>query len=213
MVSATLSARSVSVAFAKVPGIDPTVFVHPHALIEKGARIGPRTRVWAFSHILSSAVVGSNCNICDHTFIEGKVHIGDFVTIKSGVYLWEGVHVEDNVFIGPAAVFTNDLRPRSKQRPDKFATILLKKGCSIGANATLLSGIEIGCWAMIGAGSVVTRDVPDYALVYGNPARIESWVCSCSEKLIFESNNRSVCACGRRYAFDNDASRVSAINV
>jgi len=134
--------------------------------------IGKGTRVWQYVVILKNAKIGKNCNICAHTLIEGDVIIGDNVTVKSGVYIWDGTRVEDDVFIGPNATLTNDLMPRSKQYPEEFSGITLKQGCSIGANATLLPGITIGGGAMVGAGAVVTKDVPDYAVVVGNPAKI-----------------------------------------
>ena len=143
---------------------------HPLAAIEKGAVIGKGTRVWAFAHICKGAVIGKDCNLCDHTFIEGDARIGDRVTVKCGVYLWDGLVVEDDVFIGPAAVFTNDPRPRSRQYLHEFPRTVLKEGCSIGANATVLPGLTVGKWAMIAAGAVVTHNVPDYTLVVGNPA-------------------------------------------
>jgi len=134
--------------------------------------IGHGTKIWQFSVILKNAKIGCDCNICAHTFIENNVQIGDRVTIKSGVYLWDGVILEDDVFIGPNATFTNDKKPRSKQYPDKFLQILIKKGASIGANATILPGIIIGEGAMVGAGSVVTKDVDPFTTVVGNPATI-----------------------------------------
>ncbi|NWB25374.1 acyltransferase [Pseudomonas gingeri] len=144
-----------------------------HALADvKSINIGSATRIWQYSVVLEGAVIGSNCNICAHTLIEGDVVIGDNVTVKSGVFLWDGTRVEDNVFIGPNATFTNDSMPRSKIYPDAFQGITLKAGSSIGANATLLPGITVGCNAMVGAGAVVTKDVPDSAIVVGNPARI-----------------------------------------
>lgn len=146
--------------------------IHSHAIIEPGAQIGKDTRVWAFVHILPGAVIGSDCNICDQVFIENDVTVGDRVTIKSGVQLWDGVRLENDVFVGPNATFTNDMLPRSKQYPDKFLITVIKEGASIGANATILPGITIGKKAMVGAGAVVTKDVPDNALVVGNPAKI-----------------------------------------
>jgi Serine acetyltransferase len=134
--------------------------------------IGENTNVWQFSVILPGAVIGNDCNICAHTFIENDVLIGNRVTIKSGVYIWDGVTLEDDVFIGPCVAFTNDKKPRSKIYPEKFARIVVKKGASIGANATILPGIVIGEGAMVGAGAVVTKDVPANATVIGNPARI-----------------------------------------
>jgi UDP-2-acetamido-3-amino-2,3-dideoxy-glucuronate N-acetyltransferase len=146
-------------------------FVHERALCESST-IGEGTRIWAFAHVLPKAVVGKNCNICDGVFIENDVIVGDDVTIKCGVQLWDGLRVGNSVFIGPNATFTNDKYPRSKVYPEgAFPQIVLEDGCSIGANATILPGITIGAGAMVGAGSVVTRDVPAGALVYGNPAK------------------------------------------
>ena len=175
-----------------------TVFVHPKALIDEGAQVGARTRVWAFAHIVKGAVVGADCNICDHTFVEGKVRLGNRVTLKCGVFLWDGVVAEDDVFIGPAAAFVNDLRPRSKNAQFKLSSTLLREGCSIGANATILANLTIGKFAMVGAGAVVTRDVPDFTLVVGNPARFRRWVCRCTRNLSFR-NRSAVCECGLRY--------------
>ncbi|AXC76708.1 N-acetyltransferase [Salmonella enterica] len=133
--------------------------------------IGEGTRVWQFSVILPGAVIGAECNICAHTLIENDVVIGDRVTIKSGVYIWDGITLEDDVFIGPCVSFTNDKIPRSKQYPEQFARTVVKKGASIGANATILPGIVIGEGAMVGAGAVVTKDVPANMVVIGNPAK------------------------------------------
>ena len=152
-----------------------TATQHPTALVESLA-IGRGTRIWAFAHVLPGAVVGEDCNICDHVFIENDVCVGNRVTVKCGVQLWDGVTLEDDVFVGPNATFTNDRFPRSKQYPDAFARTLVKRGASIGANATLLPGITIGQNAMIGAGAVVTRDVPPNAIVTGNPGRITGYV-------------------------------------
>ena len=147
-------------------------YIHPQAIVET-PHIGTGTRIWAFAHVLPGARIGRDCNLCDHTFVEGGVVIGDNVTIKCGVYLWDGLIIEDNVFLGPNATFTNDGRPRSKAYPTGFTKTHVRTGASVGANATVVCGVTIGCWAMIGAGSVVTRDVPDHALVYGNPARVK----------------------------------------
>ena len=146
-------------------------FRHPQAIVES-ERIGAGTRVWAFAHVLQGAVIGRDCNICDHVFIENDVVVGDRVTVKCGVQLWDGVRLEDDVFIGPNATFTNDPFPRSRQHPERFARTIVRAGASIGANATLLPGIEIGRAAMVGAGAVVTHDVPPGVVVTGNPARI-----------------------------------------
>lgn len=134
--------------------------------------IGKNTRVWQYSVILSGAVIGSSCNICAHTLIENDVLIGNDVTIKSGVYIWDGIIIEDNVFIGPCVAFTNDKNPRSKKYPEQFLKTIIRKGASLGANATILPGIELGEGCMVGAGAVVTKNVPAHALVVGNPARI-----------------------------------------
>ena len=146
-------------------------FIHKLACVET-KDIGNGTRIWAFAHVLSGAKIGEDVNICDHTFIENDVIIGDRVTIKCGVYLWDGLRLEDDVFVGPNATFTNDKFPRSKQFLDKFPQTIVKQGASIGANATILPGITIGKYAMIGAGAVVTHDVPDSCLAIGNPARV-----------------------------------------
>ena len=182
--------------------------IHARALVDEGAKIGERTRVWAFSHILSGAVIGEDCNICDHTFIEGKVVLGNRVTVKCGVYLWDGVTAEDDVFIGPAAVFTNDLKPRSRQIPAVYAQTLLKHGCSIGANSTIVAGTIIGAWSLIGAGSVVTKNVPDYGVVWGNPARFRYWICRCGERMNFEVSEEFVCRCGAIYQFNTEKEKV-----
>ncbi|MBD1580959.1 acyltransferase [Pseudoalteromonas sp. S16_S37] len=145
--------------------------IHPLADVKTDI-IGDGTTIWQFAVVLSGAKIGKNVNVCAHTLIENDVIIGDRVTIKSGVYLWNGLRIEDDVFIGPNATFTNDIMPRSKQYPEQFPKTTVKKGASIGANATILPGIEIGCNAMIGAGSVVTKSVPDNAVVIGNPARV-----------------------------------------
>lgn len=187
----------------------PRVQIHTYALIDDGANIGAGTRIWAFSHILSGAIIGEDCNICDHTFIEGNVTLGNGVTVKCGVYLWDGVTAEDNVFIGPAAVFTNDLKPRSKQYPDAFAKTLLKNGCSIGANSTIVAGITIGAWSLVGAGSVVTKSVPDYGVVWGNPARIQYWMCECTKKMNFDVSNKFTCQCGKTYEHDASLGKVT----
>jgi acetyltransferase-like isoleucine patch superfamily enzyme len=139
-------------------------------------RVGSGTRIWAFAHVLPGAVIGNDCNICDHVFIEGDVVIGDRVTVKSGVQLWNGVVLGDDVFVGPNATFTNDRMPRSRKWPAEFARTIVCGGASIGANATLLPGITIGRNAMVGAGAVVTGDVPPNAIVVGNPAWIRGYV-------------------------------------
>ena len=151
-------------------------FVHANAIVGEGAALGAGTRVWAFAHILSGARIGADCNVCDHVFIENDVVIGDRVTVKSGVQLWDGIVLEDDVFVGPNATFTNDLFPRSREHQETVPTTIVRRGASIGANATILAGVTIGSRAMVGAGAVVTADVPAHAIVTGNPARIAGYV-------------------------------------
>lgn len=146
-------------------------FVHPAGICES-ASVGQGTRIWAFAHVLPNARIGRDCNICDHVFIENDVTLGDSVTVKCGVQIWDGVQIGDRVFIGPNATFTNDRFPRSRQYPDGFLRTIIEDDASIGANATILPGLRISRGAMIGAGAVVTRDVPPNAIVVGNPARI-----------------------------------------
>lgn len=151
------------------------VFVHERALCETDD-IGPGTRIWAFAHLLPGARIGAECNICDGVFVEGDAIVGDRVTVKCGVQLWNGVELEDDVFIGPNVTFTNDPFPRSRRWLDKHPHTLVRTGASVGANATVLPGLEIGRGAMVGAGAVVTRSVPANAVVVGNPARITGYV-------------------------------------
>ncbi|RZI82885.1 MAG: N-acetyltransferase [Rubrivivax sp.] len=145
--------------------------IHPLSDVQS-ARIGANTRVWQYVVILPGAVIGQDANICSHCLIENDVIVGNRVTVKSGVQLWDGISLEDDVFVGPNVTFTNDPFPRSKQYPESFPRTVVKQGASIGANATILPGITIGEGAMVGAGSVVTKDVPPHTLVVGNPARV-----------------------------------------
>lgn len=162
--------------------LPPSVKIHALSDVASN-NIGEGTVIWQFTIVLSGAVIGSHCNINCHTFIENDVIVGNDVTVKAGVYLWDGLRIEDNVFIGPAAAFTNDRYPRSKQYPEEFQQTLVRTGATIGANATILGGIEIGKYAIVGAGAVVTRSVPDFAIVAGNPANIRGWVDEKGEKM------------------------------
>lgn len=163
--------------------------IHPSALVETD-NIGSGTTIWAFVHILPNVQIGENCNICDHCFIEGGVQIGNNVTLKSGIYLWTGIVIGDNVFLGPNVVFTNDLRPRSKHYDADLVKTEVSYGASVGANSTVLAGVRIGRFAMTGIGSVITRSVPDYALVYGNPAKQHGWVDETGEKMVADAPDR-----------------------
>jgi acetyltransferase-like isoleucine patch superfamily enzyme len=173
------------------------VHIHPQALVETD-EVGAGTRVWAFAHLLPGAVVGSGCNICDHAFVEGGARVGDRVTVKNAVLIWTGVTIEDDVFLGPNMVFTNDLNPRAhvKKGPDALERTLVREGATIGANATIRCGATIGAHAFVGAGTMVLNDVPDHALVVGNPARQIGWVCRCGVRL----DAALICPdCGVRY--------------
>ena len=176
---------------------DPSVFVHALALCESD-EVGPRTRIWAFAHVLSGARIGADCKVGSHSFVEGGVVVADRVTIKNGVQLFSGVTVEDEVFLGPGAVFTNDASPRAPypKGPTGWGATLVGRGATVGANATVLSGLTIGCWAMVGAGSVVTGAVGGHAIVVGNPARQAGWACRCGRAL---PDDLACPACGRAY--------------
>ena len=152
--------------------------------------IGNGTKIWQFAVILKGAIIGENCNICSHCFIEGNVKIGNNVTIKAGVYLWDGIEIEDNAFIGPNVVFTNDIYPRSKQFKQPLKT-LIEKGVSLGANSTILAGTILGKYAMTGIGSVVTKNLKSHGLYYGNPAKQNGWVDEFGEKLIYKEESQT----------------------
>lgn len=174
-------------------------YAHPKALIDDGAKIGRHTRVWAHAHVMSGADIGEHCNIGDFAFIESGAKLGNHVTVKNGVQVWEGLQVEDGVFLGPQCVFTNDMFPRSFLKPPKETWLLktyLKEGCTIGAGAIIVCGHTIGKYAFVAAGSVVTKDVPDFAMVMGNPARFHCWVCRCANKLNFVHNQAECSKCG-----------------
>jgi acetyltransferase-like isoleucine patch superfamily enzyme len=172
------------------------VYLHPQGLCES-CTVGSRTRIWAFAHVLAGARIGNDCNICDHAYVEGGVVVGDRVTIKNRVLLFDGVTVQDDVFLGPGVIFTNDLRPRAaiKRSGSELATTLVRNGATLGAGVVVVCGITVGSHAFVGAGAVLTRDVPAHAFVVGNPGRIKGWVCECGLRL---PENLS-CACGYRY--------------
>ena len=182
------------------------VFIHPRAVVDT-PNVGIGTRIWANAHLLAGCKVGAYCNVCEHTFLEDQVTLGDRVTVKCGVYLWNGITCEDDVFLGPNATFTNDIYPRSRRYLDKPVQTLIRKGASIGANATILAGITIGRYAMIGVGSVVVSDVPDYGLVHGNPAKLQGFVSEAGLPLVIEGGIGICPETGARFAIDGATCR------
>jgi UDP-2-acetamido-3-amino-2,3-dideoxy-glucuronate N-acetyltransferase len=184
-----------------------SVYVHPTALVDTD-QIGAGTRIWAFSHVMEGASVGKNCNIGGHCFIEAGSVVGNNVTIKNGNSIWDGITLEDGVFVGPRVFFTNDLRPRSPRLPQVrgryssrswLVPTLVRNGSSIGAAAIVLAGRTIGQYSLVGAGALVTKDVPAYALVLGSPARIAGWVCQCGETLEFKTDFSTCKVCRLMY--------------
>ena len=175
-------------------------YVHESAFIDDEVAIGEGTKIWHVSHVLSGSSIGKNCNIGQNVVIGPNVNVGDGVKIQNNVSIYEGVTLEEYVFCGPSVVFTNVINPRSEiRRKDEFKPTLVKRGATLGANCTVLCGITLGQYSFVGAGAVVTRDVPDFALVVGNPASQAGWMCSCGVKLLME-NDHSVCgACAKTY--------------
>jgi len=195
------------------------VFIHPTAIVETD-RLGRGTRIWAFTHVMKEVSIGENCNIGDHCFIESGVTVGSNSTIKNGNMLWQGVVLEDGVFVGPNVCFTNDMYPRSARLPQArerysdrewLLPTLVKQGASIGAGAVLLPGLTIGKFAVVGAGSLVTRDVPPHVLVVGNPARIRGWACQCGQALKFRKETAVCSACGREFAQQGKENQIVKI--
>lgn len=169
-------------------------FAHPTAIINEAASIGEGTKIWHFSHVMAEARIGKNCNLGQNVVVSPKVILGDGSKVQNNVSIYTGVICENDVFLGPSMVFTNVINPRAFiSRKEEFKTTLVKKGASIGANATIVCGNTIGAYAMIGAGAVITKDVPDYALVLGNPARQVGWVSERGHKLEFDANNQARC--------------------
>ena len=180
---------------------DNNIFIHPSSVVDEGAAIGNGTKVWHFSHLMPACSVGENCVIGQNVFIDNNVSIGNGVKIQNNVSVFNGVIVEDDCFLGPSVVFTNVINPRSFiERKNEFKKTLIKKGASIGANATILCGIEIGMYSLIGAGAVVVTNVPDFALMIGNPARQAGWVSMHGQKLNFNESGLATCPSeGRKY--------------
>lgn len=180
--------------------MEKNYFVHPTAVVDEPAEIGEKTQIWHFSHIMSGARIGGNCIIGQNVFISRGAILGDNIKVQNNVSIYDGVVLEEDVFCGPSMVFTNVFNPRSFiSRKKEFRRTLVKRGATIGANATIVCGNTIGEYAFIGAASVVTKDVPDYALVYGNPGRVKDWVCQCGVEIVFRSGKALCNACGKRY--------------
>lgn len=169
-------------------------FAHSTAIIDEGARIGARTQIWHFCHIMPGAQIGEDCILGQNVFVANKVQLGNNVKVQNNVSLYEGVICEDDVFIGPSAVFTNVINPRSSvSRKDEYRQTIVRKGASIGANATILCGNEIGAYAFVGAGAVVTQPVPSYVIVVGNPAKPSGWISEKGYRLDFTTGNQAIC--------------------
>lgn len=180
-------------------------YAHPTAVIDSPVEIGEGTKIWHFCHIMAGAKIGKNCVIGQNVFIASGAILGNNIKVQNNVSIYDGVILEDDVFCGPSMVFTNVFNPRSFiSRKKEFRQTLVKRGATIGANATVICGNTIGQYAFIGAGSVVTKDVPDYALVYGNPGKVKGWVCQCAEEIVFHSGKAICKSCGKKYKKDQN---------
>ncbi len=184
-------------------------FVHPSSIVDDGCRIGDGTKIWHFCHIMPGAVIGNNCNLGQNVMIASNVSLGNNVKVQNNVSIYEGVICEDGVFLGPGVVLTNVINPRSAiSRKTEYKTTLIKKGASIGANATIVCGNTIGEYAFIGAGTVITKDVPAYALILGNPGRQTGWMSEVGQKLKFDADNKAVCPeTKQEYVLENNTVR------
>jgi UDP-2-acetamido-3-amino-2,3-dideoxy-glucuronate N-acetyltransferase len=176
-------------------------FVHESSYVDEPCSIGAGTKIWHFCHVMRDSRIGRDCILGQNVVVLSGVSIGDGCRIQNNVSLYTGVVLEDHVFCGPSMVFTNVINPRSEiVRKDEYRRTLVKRGATIGANATILCGVTIGTYAFVGAGALVTRDVPDHALVTGNPARRAGWMCACGIKLVIDTGLAQCASCGRRYA-------------
>ena len=197
----------------------PAPFIHESAYVDEGARVGNGTKIWHFCHVMPGAVIGERCNLGQNVVVMSGTKLGNNVKVQNNVSIYEGVEIEDDVFCGPSMVFTNVINPRSHvSRKNEYQRTLVRRGASIGANATIVCGVTLGEYAFVGAGAVVTRDVADYAVVTGVPARRTGWACQCGEMLrtarseVRGQSSEVACpACGTRYVLENDVlKRVSA---
>lgn len=181
------------------------MFIHEKAICDSN-EVGNGTRIWPFTHVMDGAKIGENCNIGEHCFVEKGAIIGNGVTVKNGVSIWSKVNIEDDVFIGPNVVFTNDLVPRSyiKKGSQDLIETYIKNGATIGANTTVVCGHSVGKFSFIGAGSVVTRDVKDFEIVYGNPIKSHGWMCECGEKIEIQEKKQISCDCGKKYKLEKN---------
>lgn len=187
-------------------------FVHESSYVDEGCEIGEGTKIWHFSHIMKGCKIGKGCNIGQNVVISPGVKLGEGVKIQNNVSVYTGVVCEDGVFLGPSCVFTNVINPRAFiERKSEYRKTTVKKGASIGANATIVCGHDIGRYAFVGAGAVVTKTVPDYAMVYGCPAEIRGYVCQCGEQLMFEKRKAKCAGCSRQYEMD-DRSAVKELD-
>ncbi len=183
--------------------MEKNYFAHPTSVVGEPAEVGEGTQIWHFSHIMSGAKIGKNCIIGQNVFVSRGAILGNNTKVQNNVSIYDRVVLEDDVFCGPSMVFTNVFNPRSFiSRKKEFRQTLVKKGATIGANATIVCGHTVGYYALIGAGSVVTQDVPDYALVYGNPGKVKGWVCQCAVEITFRTGRAKCKACGKRYKKD-----------
>ena len=180
-------------------------FAHESSCVDEGCEIGEGTKIWHFSHIMKGCNIGRNCNIGQNVVVSPDVVLGDGCKVQNNVSIYTGVVCEDGVFLGPSCVFTNVINPRAFiERKSEYRRTVIRQGASIGANATVVCGHDIGRYAFVGAGSVVTKDVPDYALVYGCPAEVRGWVCRCGEQLRFTGSKTVCSACGREYQMSDN---------
>jgi UDP-2-acetamido-3-amino-2,3-dideoxy-glucuronate N-acetyltransferase len=215
---ALVKTQAVSPPVALPADRKPPYFAHETAIIDEEVSIGEGTTIWHFSHILKNSRLGKECRVGQNVVIGPNVSVGDGVKIQNNVSVYEGVTLEDNVFCGPSVVFTNVINPRSEiKRMDELRCTLVREGATLGANSTIVCGVTIGRYAFVGAGAVVVRDVPDFALVIGNPARVSGWMCVCGNRLDFDvANGAGVCrACQRHYAKSKsgDTNRITGTAV